>query len=380
VFMKERNAGLNNSVTLVLVVVVIAMAVAVINQQGQIDDLVIVKNVLESPGGDFSSLGVIVGTEQADKITATLLPDGRYEFNIQTANGEGSNTQYSEPGGIIVIYGLDGNDIIEMSGLRVRVIIYGGGGDDYMDGGSGNDILRGEDGDDNIYGGEGNDILRGEDGDDNMYGGEGNDILLGEDGDDNMRGGEGDDYMFGGSGNDVMSGGEGNDDMFGGSGNDYMRGGSGNDYMRGGSGNDDMDGGEGNDFMCGDGDKDRMTDSDGVNYASGGPDSSDDDIDHITLSGSGSVAEGDKPFLPADPQDYVLATLKHVDAFGEVSICASADYPQNTPPDSTAPWPVRVADTLRDAFVRGGRTPPSSGGTTPPSSPGRGPASPGTPD
>ena len=71
--------------------------------------------------------------------------------------------------------------------------IFGGEGDDYIDGGSSADTLYGEEGDDTVEGGSGNDRL---------FGGEGDDVLDGGTGDDLLVGGEGNDQLTGGAGAD----------------------------------------------------------------------------------------------------------------------------------------------------------------------------------
>ena len=86
----------------------------------------------------------------------------------------------------IRVFGLGGDDQIQMNSSSVPI---------YMDGGTGDDQLEGGDGDDTIIGGPGNDQIQG-----------GN-------GDDNLNGGEGDDAVEGGSGDDIVEGGPGNDDV-----------------------------------------------------------------------------------------------------------------------------------------------------------------------
>ena len=71
--------------------------------------------------------------------------------------------------------------------------VFGGEGDDHIDGGSSADSLYGEEGDDTVEGGSGNDRL---------FGGEGDDVL---------DGGTGDDWLVGGEGNDQLTGGAGAD-------------------------------------------------------------------------------------------------------------------------------------------------------------------------
>ncbi len=136
----------------------------------------------------------------------------------------------------------------------------GGRGNDTLYGGDGNDTLNGSWGNDTLYGGKGNDTLNGSWGDDILHGGRGNDTLNGSWGDDILYGGRGrdilngswgDDYLYGGSGRDTLNGSWGNDYMDGGAGKDTLYGGWGDDWMLGGAGNDRMAGNWGNDFMKG---------------------------------------------------------------------------------------------------------------------------------
>ena len=83
----------------------------------------------------------------------------------------------------------------------IPLTAYGGGGDDFIKGGSANDEL---------YGGEGNDKLIGRKGHDRLYGGAGDDILRGLAGRDSLFGGDGDDKLVGGRGRDSFDGGTGN--------------------------------------------------------------------------------------------------------------------------------------------------------------------------
>jgi len=90
------------------------------------------------------------------------------------------------------IYGTPGHDSIAGGG-DVGQIIYGGAGDDTLNGTGVNDI---------IYGGSGNDTIKGNNGDDTIYGGSGNDTINGNNGNDTIIGGFGADYLTGGNGDD----------------------------------------------------------------------------------------------------------------------------------------------------------------------------------
>ena len=134
--------------------------------------------------------------------------------------------------------------------------MFGGDGDDFLNGGNGNDRLYGDDGVDVLFGWRGDDMLDGGgdddvlygdsfgllaaefDGHDTLLGGAGSDTLWGEGGNDWLEGGDGDDRLDGGSGDDVLDGGSGDDKLVGGAGNDVLYGGPGQDHLEGGSGHD----------------------------------------------------------------------------------------------------------------------------------------------
>lgn len=135
--------------------------------------------------------------------------------------------------------GLPSNDNLTYSGA-VASNFEGRGGNDYISGGSGNDVMYGD------YRPAENLIL---DGADTMYGGAGNDTMYGGGGGDKIYGGIGNDYLDGGSGNDVLFGDAGNDDLWGGAGADSLSGGDGDDAIRGEAGNDILTGGAGADYL-----------------------------------------------------------------------------------------------------------------------------------
>jgi serralysin len=118
------------------------------------------------------------------------------------------------------------------------------GGNDVLNGGSGNDELHGNEGDDVLNGGDDDDELFGDEGNDKINAGDDNDWVSGGAGDDKLRGESGDDVMFGDDGQDYLSGGTGNDDLNGGNGTDKIIGGAGEDVIEGGAGNDHLWGGE----------------------------------------------------------------------------------------------------------------------------------------
>ena len=100
-------------------------------------------------------------------------------------NGEsGPNSQLfsflTEDVGRIMIYGLDGNDTLEVeTNVSIDSIIDGGAGNDTLTGGNGNDVLLGQAGNDSLSGRSGRDILVGGAGKDKLNGGDGEDLLYG---------------------------------------------------------------------------------------------------------------------------------------------------------------------------------------------------------
>ncbi|WP_146196361.1 MULTISPECIES: calcium-binding protein [unclassified Fibrobacter] len=193
------------------------------------------------------------------------------------------------------IYGGEGDDVIDLSGLDLNgytVIIVGGAGNDTIIGANGGmNIIYGDDGyvppdedegrkngkfyvegyveagaagNDVIVGGAGNDVIFGGAGNDKIDGLDGDDLIFGDGGkalyDNGTVGGPsrsdvsldgGDDLIIGGKGNDTVFGGSGNDRVDGGAGVDEIHGDRGNDRIFGGSGDDDIYGGSGHDIIYG---------------------------------------------------------------------------------------------------------------------------------
>ena len=171
------------------------------------------------------------------------------------------------------IWGEAGKDTI--NGNNSGDYLYGGTGNDTIRGGAGNDYIEGDDyatnnisiytepmlpytNNDTIYGGSGVDEI---------YGQIGNDMLYGGGGSDNLYGGRGIDYLFGDdvaqsffvaednqySGNDKLYGGDDGDTLYGGYGSDTLYGGYGNDHLWGGDNNDKLFGEAGSDYLDGQG-------------------------------------------------------------------------------------------------------------------------------
>ncbi len=157
-------------------------------------------------------------------------------FGDNIAAGAGNN--FVDGGG--------GNDrITSLEGIDT---IIGGGGNDTIDSGAGADSITGDIGDDSINGGADPDTI---------YGGDGNDAIdLGA-----MSAGLIKNFTEAGAGNDTIVGSNFDDLIFAGAGNDSVNGSFGNDSILAGAGNDSVDGGlnfdtiygeEGDDTLKGD--------------------------------------------------------------------------------------------------------------------------------
>ncbi len=144
---------------------------------------------------------IVVGTDGSD-----LLHVDRAGTALSVwANGQ-SLGQFAVPVTGIVMDTRDGNDLILVAPqVSTATELYGGAGNDLINGGGGDDRMFGEDGCDVLLGNSGNDRLDGGDGDDFLFGGFGDDVLLG---------GLGDDWLFGGPGVDILDGGSGRNRLF----------------------------------------------------------------------------------------------------------------------------------------------------------------------
>ena len=176
---------------------------------------------------------------------------------------------------LIEVEAAAGDDVIDLTGVPIRALVEGRGGNDVIRGGDAADTLLGSDGNDRLFGNGGDDVLDGGRGADFLSGGAGadradysarrDDLLVtlnnrADDGGrgerDNVRddvedvtGGSGDDRISGSPANNRLTGGDGNDTLSGGGGKDQLRGQSGNDLLLAAGDNeiDFLDGGSGTD-------------------------------------------------------------------------------------------------------------------------------------
>ncbi len=214
---------------------------------------------------------------------ASLLPADI--FAVQDPSIDLENLPTPLPDGLIQMadgqWRWDGDEHIEIHGYRTEADdIRGGQGDDSLWGYGGDDRIEGGSGNDSIIGGPGDDTLTDTFGDDNIKGDDGNDAIdMGPGVDDLALGGHGDDFIlagpdfmtaFSGTGDDIAIGGTGRDNIFGNEGDDWLEGGAhadllmgdnsnqfqndedgGNDVFDAGPGSDDVDAEGGDDIMLG---------------------------------------------------------------------------------------------------------------------------------
>lgn len=231
-------------------------------------------------GGDgstdsFMNMEGAIGTDFADTLTGGTGNDlfyGGAGSDILTGaagndlldGGSGDDSLYGGAGDDLLEGGLgadhvDGGDgidtvVLEHSGAGISFTVgqFTVSGDQYfnveryrgtqwadtMTGSAGNDYLDGGWGNNTLYGMGGDDTLLAADNEDKIYGGDGNDLIRSGWGGDTLYGGNDDDIIYGEAWNDTLYGGSGNDQLFGGDHDDTIYGDLGNDTISGGGGRD----------------------------------------------------------------------------------------------------------------------------------------------
>lgn len=213
--------------------------------------------------------------------------------------------------GSITLVGSSGADAINTNAFNSGLAtVFGGGGNDTIQGGAlgevffgetGDDVLAGAGGPDFLFGGDGNDTVNGGGASDFLSGGAGNDRIvagtesnqLREEGDTNLTvstsggvttiTGLGTDVitgtiatviLTGGAGNNILdvSGFAGGVTLYGADGDDDLRGTENADILFGGNGNDTITGNAGNDFLNGDAGIDSLVGGSGADQLRGGAD------------------------------------------------------------------------------------------------------------
>lgn len=115
-------------------------------------------------------------------------------------NTTGWQANATKTGDYNVIYGSSSNDSLHIKTddvtLATTDVIYGGNGNDLLDGSNSQTKLK-------LFGDNGNDTLQGGTGNDSLDGGAGVDSLAGNSGNDTLKGGAGYDTLLGGTGDDT---------------------------------------------------------------------------------------------------------------------------------------------------------------------------------
>lgn len=157
----------------------------------------------------------VTGNETADAIEVQIRADkpNKVKVEVNTSEWEFNRTSVKR----ILVQALGGSDAVEIGKddepVAISATIYGGSGNDELDGGASGDLIYGGRGADNIDGEGGNDKLYGEDGNDTIQGSGGNDRILGGAGRDLLQGNAGADTLFGNGGIDTLQGGAGIDQL-----------------------------------------------------------------------------------------------------------------------------------------------------------------------
>ena len=126
----------------------------------------------------------IIGTDGRDHVNLKFDENNdelKVDVTLNQGGGDNIKLTIENASSIrrIVAYLCDGDDHYLGGDLAISQFVFGGAGDDHIQGGRGNDVLVGGSGNDHIHGGDGMDILIGGTGKDKLHGGRGNDLLIG---------------------------------------------------------------------------------------------------------------------------------------------------------------------------------------------------------
>jgi Ca2+-binding RTX toxin-like protein len=215
-------------------------------------------------GGD--GVDTVDGSQAMDDLFIDLSVLGNGKEVENAIGGAGDDDIYGNEMANM-LWGGDGNDWID--GLFGNDWIDGGAGNDAMTGGAGADTLSFQASPNGVvvdnqlgfaagYGDDAIDffeIIFGSAYDDEIIAGQtqfsANQRIVAGTGDDIIVGSNSSDLLKGGGGNDNIRGGQGDDDLMGAGGDDYLSGSQGDDYLKGGKGTDTGNGGKGADVCKG---------------------------------------------------------------------------------------------------------------------------------
>ncbi|MEU1473165.1 calcium-binding protein [Streptomyces sp. NPDC005761] len=161
--------------------------------------------------------------EDTTAVVCELPADSARPDRIDVFLGDGDDTIAAFTPGMNTVSGGAGDD--ELHAHTARTVL-GDAGDDMVMGPA------------TLHGGDGMDHLMGDSENQRMWGGRGDDMIEGYGGDDTVYAGPGDDHVMGGDGRDILLGGSGDDMVHGEGGDDFVCGGTGKDTLDGGGGRD----------------------------------------------------------------------------------------------------------------------------------------------
>lgn len=123
----------------------------------------------------------IIGTHQDDHVTVNQQGNGLIKVHADfLPEQNGFRTFNAADIDLLWMALCEGDDHATIAGnIELPAIIFGGGGNDHLNGGAGSNVILGGSGDDTIIGGRGRDILIGGTGSDRIVGGPGEDLLAG---------------------------------------------------------------------------------------------------------------------------------------------------------------------------------------------------------
>ncbi len=240
-------------------------------------------DLIDGTVGETWSVADPVGTVTAlgagAQVSYVLIDDAGGQFAIDSTTGDvtivsGPFDFTAQSSHTIVVEAVDGAQTVQQTftiqvspsdldaaGLSGDQVLTGANGitDDLLYGGAGNDTLDGRNGDDELHGGSGDDLLVGGNHDDTLFGGSDDDLLQGGNQADRLYGGTGNDELYGENQDDLLFGGGGADELYGGDDVDTLYGDGGSDWLDGGSGSDSLMGGADDDVLVWD-DTDQLID------------------------------------------------------------------------------------------------------------------------
>jgi VCBS repeat-containing protein len=152
---------------------------------------------------DDDDLDALDSGQQDDEVFTILSADGTEHQITVTVHGADEASPYTPPP--VFTGGGDPNDFDNLGNpAGQNISSTATNGDDTLYGGAGNDTINGGGGNDTIYAGSGNDDVDGNNDNDTLYGGSGTDTIKGANNNDVLIGGYGADTLTGSNGSDTF--------------------------------------------------------------------------------------------------------------------------------------------------------------------------------